>query len=133
MNVVKYNPTKEKKRLSQLFQIDHDAHTRDPKRRYGHLFPDLELSLAEPKHDVKYGQRYVLGRHLLVVADPMTDWDLFVGDLKPGDWLVLYVVPTIAGRDLSHTARLVMVTPEPWIAGHLLDLWQHCQPDEPQP
>ena len=65
---------------------------------------------------------------MLVLADPLKDWSLFVDDLTPGAWLVLYANPGVATRDLTYAPKLVLVQPDPWVAGHLLDLWEHCQP-----
>lgn len=79
----------------------------------------LDVSMAEPKHKVKRGEVYRLGPHLLVCADVHYEWDAYVPFLVEGVAFSPYPTPMVP---LSYTdGPLVMVQPDPYLAGHVLD------------
>jgi hypothetical protein len=88
----------------------------------GSLLARSDVTLGEPEHQTALGERYRLaGRHHLVVADVMEGWDawasLLVGDLL----FVPYPGPYAAVSEAATKHPLLLVQPEPYIAGHLLD------------
>lgn len=79
----------------------------------------LDVSMAEPRHKVKRGEVYDLGHHVLVCADVHNEWQAYVPLLVEGVAFAPYPTPMVP---LSYTdGPLVMVQPDPYLAGHVLD------------
>ena len=95
-----------------------------PDKGFGAVLDDLEVTVGDPTYQPPVGSILELGRHKLAVVDPATQWNLFVPLLKPGYRLILWPNPAIMLRDLDAVPPLVMVQPDRWLAGHLLDWWE---------
>lgn len=92
----------------------------------GDLLDQLEVGLInDPRHEVHHGEHYVIGdRHHLVIASVFTEWHRFVPLLTEHAWFVPYPGPHIPLSDKAETTTLVMVQPDTFIAGHLLDKFE---------
>jgi len=85
----------------------------------GELLALTHVTLGEPITEVHPGQVWRVGPHHLVVGDVMADHSTWAPLLTPDALFVPYPGPYVA---LIETDRpLVMVQPERYIAGHLLD------------
>lgn len=89
----------------------------------GALLELLDVAIDEPKHTVEPGQVWHVGRHVLLCADVMQGWREWTSHLEGDAVFVPYPGPYMALSNLAEDAstRLVMVQPDPYIAGHLLD------------
>ena len=91
------------------------------------MLPDV--TIADPKVLPESGTKWRIGPHLLVVVnDMMEDWQLWTDELGEGDWFVPYpgpFVPLVA----PPAPRLVMVQPNRYMAGHLLEKWASVHDD----
>jgi hypothetical protein len=80
-----------------------------------------DVSAGPPSYKPDLGEVWQLGRHILVVADVVAGWPLWKPHLT-GDALFLpypgMYVP-LALQALTHP--LVLVQPDPFLAGHILD------------
>jgi hypothetical protein len=95
------------------------------------LLAESDVTMGAPVHKVEPGDCYRLaGRHHLVVGEVMTGWaswaPLLVGDAM----FVPYPGPYAALTELAESRTLVLVQPEPYIAGHLLDKYAAVAGDE---
>lgn len=79
------------------------------------------VSIGDPEHQPEKGDVWQVGPHFLVVAGVYDGWQTWV-ELLEGDVLfVPYPTPTLPFTDRAQRHTLVMVQPDPWLAGHMLD------------
>lgn len=95
----------------------------------GELLALAGVTIGEPRHQVTRGQIWRLGPHWLVIADLFTDWPVW-SPLLTGD-VVFLPYPTPLTPHAPYAAPLVMVQPETYLAGHLLDKWQDITGEKP--
>lgn len=63
---------------------------------------------------------------MLVVADLYTDWLIWAAYLHDErDVFIPYPGPFVCFSQLATERRLVMVQPDYYVAGHMLDEWEH--------
>lgn len=82
-----------------------------------------DVTVADPTHVVEPGDVWNVGPHLLVVAPVYDGWEQWVRYLEGDALFVPYPTPTLPLTERAKTSRLIMVQPDPWLAGHLLDKW----------
>lgn len=89
----------------------------------GELLEKLKaVTIGEPRTLCHKGDVFRLGGHTLVVTDPIRDWSAYVRYLTDADcWLVIYPGPFAALSDAAEAHKLVLVQPDPYLAGHLVD------------
>lgn len=94
----------------------------DAEEPRGKLLELVNVTIAEPKHQTHRGDRWRLGdRHTLLVASVMEDWAAWA-PLLTGDALFCpYPGPFIAFGEGAEAHSLVMVQPDLYTAGHILD------------
>lgn len=102
------------------------APTRPRTGKDGSTLSLIECAIAEPTHQVGHGDVYrLLGRHVLVIADVLNDVDIWKAHLNHPGRVVFAPYPgpvvlfTKDGWDVDTT--LVMVQPDHYVAGHILD------------
>lgn len=79
----------------------------------------LDVSMGEPTYATTDGDVYRLGDHILIVADVHHDWQTYMPHLTPGSVFAPYPTPMLP---LTYTDKpLVMVQPDKYLAGHVLD------------
>lgn len=82
-----------------------------------------DVSIDEPDFLPEKGTTWALGRHILVVADLMTDWSLWVEHLTGDRVFLPYPAPYVAITAALQDKALVMVQPDRYLAGHVLSKW----------
>lgn len=97
-----------------------------------------DVSVGEPKHKVRRGEVYRLhavthdhtdtpgamsGPHILAVVDVARGWPAYVPHLTDGVVFLPYPGPYVTISRIGLTSRLVMVQPDVYLAGHVLDKW----------
>lgn len=88
----------------------------------GSLLRVADVSIAEPVHTVTPGDVWQIERHTLICADVMSEWALWGPYLDDAEALfVPYPGPYAALSEKAERRRLVLVQPDPYIAGHVLD------------
>lgn len=92
----------------------------DEEPEAGTLLALADVSVAEPRHQPKHGTRWKVGHHLLVVAKLATEHELWAADL-PGRRFAPYPEPYLTCSTLAATTPLLLVQPNKYLAGHLLD------------
>lgn len=96
---------------------------------HGELLKLAGVTIGNPRHQVEHGQIWALGDHRLAVGDLFTDWPLWA-PLLEGD-AIFMPYPTPLLPHAPHAAKLVMVQPIPFLAGHLLDKWENITGQDP--
>lgn len=87
----------------------------------GELLSLLSVAYGEPKHQVQIGDIWKLGSHIMVIADVMKDWNKWVNYLEDGLLFVPYPGPYVALTKRLDKQPSVMVQPNVYLAGHILD------------
>ena len=87
----------------------------------GELLSLLNVAYGEPKTEVFTGDVWKLGVHLLVIADVMKDWEKYVRYLEKGLLFLPYPGPYIALSYKLDQTPAVMVQPNVYLAGHMID------------
>jgi hypothetical protein len=96
----------------------------------GQEFERLDVLWGEPSHQVKHGETYVLGgRHLLVVAKLAREHDLWAHHL-PGRVFAPYPDPYLVLGESAKTEPYLLVQPNAYLAGHVLDKWASIHGEE---
>jgi hypothetical protein len=81
-----------------------------------------DVSIGDPVYEVASGEVWSLGPHVLVVEQVYDGWQNWVEFLTDEHVLfVPYPTPTLPLTVRANSNRLVMVQPDPWLAGHVLD------------
>lgn len=91
------------------------------------------VTVGEPEHTAETGQLWALDGHRLAVTDLFTGWPAWA-PLLDGDDVVFMPYPTLLApfAKKAQERRLVMVQPEKYLAGHLLDKWHNITGTAPQ-
>jgi hypothetical protein len=90
----------------------------------------MSVSLADPTHTVEAGEVWRVGRSVLVVASIYDGWPLYAPLLTGERLLVPYPSPIVPLTERARRAELVMVQPDTWLAGHLLDKFAEVYGEE---
>jgi hypothetical protein len=111
--------------LSHAGTGDGEDAAEDPTK--GELLRLASITIAEPKHQVEKGDIYdLLGaekRHTLLCVDVFAQFALYAPEVGDDAIFAPYpgvILPLTKAGDRS---RLVLVQPDPYMAGHLLDRW----------
>ena len=107
-----------------------DAEPPDDRER-GALLARMEITIADPRHVVTLGDRYLLsGVHHLIIAGVMRDWPQWA-DLLTGTAIFCpYPGPFTPFGAIPDKHVLVMVQPDPYVAGHILDRYADAYGEE---
>lgn len=90
----------------------------------GSLLELTDVTFGDPRHTVASGEVYRIGEHFLIIADVMTEWSLWTPYLVAGALFVPYPGPYAALSEKAENVPMVMVQPDHFLAGHLLDKYQ---------
>lgn len=91
----------------------------------GSLLALIDVTIAEPRQAVATGEVWRLGDHVLAVVNPFRDWPIYVPYLtSPAHLLIPYPGPFVPVSLMADRQPLVMVQPDHYVAGHLLDHWR---------
>lgn len=91
----------------------------------GSLLELTQITIAEPQHQVEKGQVWKVGPHVLIVAEVLTEWQSWK-DFLTGDRTIFapYPGPFVPLTVKAEEHQLVMVQPDTYIAGHILDQYE---------
>lgn len=82
----------------------------------------INVTIAEPAHKVETGDHYVLeGRHHLLCESVISGWAAWAVHLSHGALFCPYPGVFVPFSTKARKHPLVMVQPDPYIAGHMLD------------
>lgn len=88
----------------------------------GSLLELTNVTLAAPRHEVETGEVWTVGGHTLICIDVMRGWALWSTHLEGDTTLfVPYPGPFAPLTIRSEHHRMIMVQPDPYICGHILD------------
>lgn len=95
----------------------------------GGLLDIADLSVGEPTREVHHGQVWRVGPHTLVVVNPHREWSAYVGLLTGDAILAPYPDIYLPMTDTAQEHTMILVQPNTYLAGHLLDKYAACYPD----
>lgn len=87
----------------------------------GSLLKLIDVSVREPSYQPQKGQTWKVGRHILCVVPVMDGWPQWVPHLRGDVVFCPYPGPFVPLGLKAATTTLIMVQPNTYIAGHLLD------------
>lgn len=93
----------------------------------GSLLELVEVTIAEPRHQVEHGQVWRLDEHVLIIAEVLTEWQRWKDYLNGNVIFAPYPGPFIPLTLKAEESRLVMVQPDTYIAGHILDQYENVK------
>jgi len=97
----------------------------------GSLLELIDVTIDEPKHEVKPGEVWECGRHILVCAEVVDGWATWVSFLAGDETLFApYAGPFVPLSLKSEVHQIVMVQPDPYIAGHILDRYSEVKGED---
>lgn len=99
----------------------------------GSLLSLTNVTIADPTHVVGPGDVWTVGGHVLICAEVLTDWPVWVPYLKAHEETALFVpypgpYAPVASKAEQHT--MIMVQPDPYIAGHIIDRYAELHGEE---
>lgn len=87
----------------------------------GELLSLVNISIAEPVHRVERGEVWKVGDHWLVCASVLREWQVWTPYLKGEMIFAPFAGPFVPLTEAAVSQSFVMVQPDPYIAGHILD------------
>lgn len=88
----------------------------------GELLHRSHVVIEEPKHVVEHGDHYLIDkRHHLYCLNVITEWPIWSKSLVDGALFCPYPGVFVPFCDRAKQSPLVMVQPDSYIAGHILD------------
>lgn len=93
----------------------------EQERPPSNLLALVNVTIAEPSHTVATGDVWTVGPHTLICCNVMTEWTTWQTYLQDGDIFAPYPGPFTPLTNRGQKQRIVMVQPDPYIAGHILD------------
>jgi hypothetical protein len=91
----------------------------------------VQVTIDEPRHQLHRGDHYVLAeRHHLLCASVISDWSKWSTLLTDGALFCPYPGVFVPFSEKATHHRLVMVQPDPYIAGHMLDRFEEANGGE---
>lgn len=85
------------------------------------MLKKLSVTIQDPKTIIEKGNVKELGKHLLIVADPVRDVKVWLPYMTPEVIFAPYPGPYAALSLLAEENKIVLVQPDEWIAGHICD------------
>jgi len=89
-----------------------------------------DVSIGEPSRLPARGSVWAAGDHLVCVMDVYEGWPEWSPLLTEGCLFVPYPTPTLPMTYRAQYHRLIMVQPDPFLAGHLLDKYAAVYGDD---
>lgn len=117
--------------LPPLPPDDHGPGSDDGSGDKGSNLALVDVSLRDPKHQPKRGSTWKLGQHLLYVGAVHEDWPTWAPLLEDGFLFAPYPSPMLAAI-YTGEKRLLLVQPDAYLAGHVLDKWASLNDDPVQ-
>ena len=93
----------------------------DSEKSDGSLLELTNVTIDEPENTVTPGEVWQVGRHVLVCASVVQDWASWVQYLTEGVLFMPYAGPFALVSEAAAEFPLLLVQPDPYIAGHMLD------------
>lgn len=100
---------------------DADPGNADDGEERGSKLAVVDVTIDEPKTLLERGAQVRLGRHWLHVESVYTGWSRYSRHLVGDAMLVPYPTPTVPLAERAQRVPLVLVQPDPYLAGHLVD------------
>jgi hypothetical protein len=91
------------------------------------LLDQLSVTVEEPKTKLERGMVREVGNHILIVCDPVKDADIWFPYMKKEFLFAPYPGPYIALSLTSESRKILMVQPDVFIAGYIVDRYEEIE------
>ena len=118
---------------SALFEGDDPLNDEEPGGQPpadGSLLALVDITISEPRHQPEPGQVWRLGQHTLCCCEVFTEWTLWQQYLSEGVIFCPYPGPLVVLSKKADQAELVLVQPDLYIAGHIIDRFSDVYGDK---
>ena len=103
----------------------------EPAGRKESVLAALQVSIADPRHQVKPGEAWYLGdRHVLLCECVLTGWPVWTKYLTEDAVFCPFPGPFVPLSMKADEHAFVLVQPNPYAAGHLLDRYADVHGEE---
>lgn len=116
-------------RLNEIFGLPDDEPGETDKSD-GSKLSLLDITIEDPRHHVESGEVWQLGEHVLICANVLTQWALYIDYLVDDVIFAPYPGPFVPLSKVSEMRRIIMVQPDPYICGHIIDRYEDINGDE---
>ncbi len=116
--------------LKSLLDGTHEGIPQPEPDGKGMLLEKLKVTIKDPKTKVELGQVWKAGKHLVVCADVFTEWPRWVPLLAEGCLCLPYAGPFVLLTERAKQQACVVVNPDPYICGHILDSFKQVYGEE---
>lgn len=90
----------------------------------------VNLNIADPKNKVQVGDVWAVGHHTLICASVIHGWELWSDFLVDGVSFAPFPGPFVPCSEKAAEHTLLMVQPDAYVAGHILDRYQEVYGDD---
>lgn len=97
----------------------------------GSVLKLIDVTIAEPKTKVIEGQIWMAGQHFVACMDVFSDWQKWQKLLVPDSIFLPFAGPLVLITEKAKTHVLIVVNPDPYLCGHILDRWRDVTGKEP--
>lgn len=91
----------------------------------GALLAKAGVTMNEPRHVVSAGEVWRMGRHTLVCVNVLLGWPAYKEFLQGDTIFAPYPGPFLMLTEQAHERPFLLVQPDVFIAGHMLDQWDN--------
>ena len=98
----------------------------------GKLLEVLRVSFDDPKTKVESGQMWDAGLHTVCCMDVFTMWSRWIHELTPDSVFLPYAGPLVLLTERAKTKRMVIVNPQEYICGMILDKFVEAKLGKPK-
>lgn len=102
-----------------------------PTHSTGEVLARLKVTIAEPTFKVEDGEVWHCGPHVVACLDVFTDWPVWSNLLAVGSVFLPYAGPFVLLTEGAQSKRYVIVNPDPYLCGHIVDKWIENGGEEP--
>lgn len=96
----------------------------------GEMLAIADVTMGEPRHKVHHGEVWRLGRHMLVIARVHDEHPVWLRWLEADMVFAPYPEPYLTSGTLAEERALLLVQPNVFLAGHLIDKHVSTHPDD---
>lgn len=121
----------EPEELLDILELDTDIDKieQDRDRSDGTLLDASNVTIDDPKTEVTKGQVWRLGRHRLIITDVITQFKTYSRFLNDDTLFCPYGSPYVLLGPKADTKDIVIVQPDRYIAGHIIDRFRDIYGD----
>jgi len=113
-------------------EIEKILHDTDGGQSRGEVLERLNITMDDPRHVVQEWDVWTVGEHVVICADVMEHWSYWAPYLEDGMLFAPYCGPFVPLARNPLSKPILMVQPDEYIAGHIIDQFQNVHGVTPE-